>query len=70
LNEPVWSFEIRDQIDLTKSCWKTAYDQVQRLQAQGAPQDLVAVMSEIVNCYAEAHQALESVKERFPREPE
>jgi hypothetical protein len=67
--DPIYSYEARDQIELNLSQWKTAYNMWERAAFQNAPPELVDKLKEIVECYQDASVLLDQIKGCFPPEP-
>lgn len=67
--DPIYDFEVRDQIELNVNQWKIAYNMWERAVHQRAPQALIDRLKEIVECYKDADALLKDIQPCFPPEP-
>ena len=68
-DDPIYDYEVRDQLELNLNQWKVAYRMWERAVAQQAPPALIEKLKEITECYKDAAEALQQIQPCFPPEP-
>lgn len=66
IDDQVYIDDINEQEEMALDCWKVNYNFFQRLQHQGAPQELLAKLLDVINGFQSAYSNLKEIRACFP----